>query len=60
MKMGRIIGAAVLVVGILLYFLGSFTLLGWIGIFVAGGGIVLLIKPWDQGTLKKEGRLHGD
>ena len=45
-------GAVLLVAGTALYFLGSFTMYGWIGIFLAMGGLLLLVRPWNQGTSK--------
>ncbi len=54
MKSIRVVaGAVLLLIGIIMYFAFSFTIGGWIGIFVAIFGMIILVKPWDQGTPDK-------
>ncbi|MCL5408394.1 MAG: hypothetical protein M1518_03415 [Candidatus Thermoplasmatota archaeon] len=58
MKVTPVVTSAVLmVVGVALYFLASFTIFGWIGIFLAIGGLVLLVRALNQGTPKKKEKL---
>ena len=41
----RIVGVVVIVAGIASYYLGSFTIIGWIGIFMVAAGIILIVRP---------------
>jgi uncharacterized membrane protein len=46
MHLMRLVGFVVIVTGFALYYLGSLTIIGWIGIFTVAAGIILLAKPW--------------
>ena len=46
----KLVGVFVTIAGTVSYYLGSFTIVGWIGIFMVAGGIVLLVKPWNRGN----------
>ncbi len=41
----RLVGVVVIVAGIASYYLGSFTIIGWIGIFMVAAGIILIVRP---------------